>query len=350
MRGWSKNHGQEFVKVIYPEEQYIFTEPKGLDKEIPIGFQKKLHHMKDEEVVTVIPNGRFFGDGDRSAVITPNNKLIWEVCREKKRNNIKAHWVFRQKRLPGIEYYEGNIALLSTLFHENYYHWTYQALPRLDLLRKSGIEIDKYIVPQFKHPFHEQTLDALGISKERIIFNNKNLHLGAKRLIVTSTPPEIPKWVCDFLKMELMIKRNIQPSKAKEKIYISRSNAYYRRIINEKEVIDYLQSKGFKIMHLEKFSIDEQIKIFASAEVVVAPHGAGLTNLAFCNPGTKVIEIFAPYYMVFMFWMISNHCGLDYYYLLGELNPTLKEQYLRIGDRKRHDILVDISELAKIAK
>ena len=40
----------------------------------------------------------------------------------------------------------------------------------------------------------------------------------------------------------------------------------------------------------EKKFID-QVKIFNSAKLIVAMHGAGLTNLLFCKSNTKVIEI-----------------------------------------------------------
>ena len=35
----------------------------------------------------------------------------------------------------------------------------------------------------------------------------------------------------------------------------------------------------------------DQVKIFNSAKLIVAMHGAGLTNLLFCKNKTKVIEI-----------------------------------------------------------
>jgi capsular polysaccharide biosynthesis protein len=52
--------------------------------------------------------------------------------------------------------------------------------------------------------------------------------------------------------------------------------------------------------------------------VVVGAHGAGLANLLFCTPGTKVLELFAPRCVNLCYWVISNHAGLNYHYLLGE--------------------------------
>jgi capsular polysaccharide biosynthesis protein len=79
-----------------------------------------------------------------------------------------------------------------------------------------------------------------------------------------------------------------------------------------------LDTHGFKKILLEKLSLAERIRIFSSAEAVISPHGAGLANLVFCKPGTKVIEVFNPSYAFPCYWNISKNCGLDYYYLLGE--------------------------------
>ena len=43
---------------------------------------------------------------------------------------------------------------------------------------------------------------------------------------------------------------------------------------------------------LEDLEFRDQVALFRDAETVVAPHGGGLTNLVFCDPGTKVIELF----------------------------------------------------------
>ena len=68
---------------------------------------------------------------------------------------------------------------------------------------------------------------------------------------------------------------------------------------------------------MSKLSFSEQVRICAEALVVVGPHGAGLTNTVFCR-NAKILEIFSPLYVPTMYWMISNHVGNSYNYLLGE--------------------------------
>ena len=75
------------------------------------------------------------------------------------------------------------------------------------------------------------------------------------------------------------------------RVFISRRSALARRIANEDEVRRVLAPLGFAAYALEEMSFAEQVRLFAQAELIVAPHGAGLMNLAFAGrPG--VVELF----------------------------------------------------------
>jgi hypothetical protein len=50
---------------------------------------------------------------------------------------------------------------------------------------------------------------------------------------------------------------------------------------------------GFSMHTLEGMTPRAQMQLFQNADFIVAPHGAGLANLLFCAPGTKIIE-FSP--------------------------------------------------------
>ncbi len=73
-----------------------------------------------------------------------------------------------------------------------------------------------------------------------------------------------------------------------EKIYINRKN---RRLINELEVQEHMESNGFVILDLEELTLDQQVQLFSNADEIVGFHGAGLTNLIFCTDKTRIIEI-----------------------------------------------------------
>lgn len=84
----------------------------------------------------------------------------------------------------------------------------------------------------------------------------------------------------------------------------------------------------------------------AAAKVIISPHGAGLTNLVFCSPGTKLIEIFSPKYVNCLYWQISNFCDLQYYYLIGENYENNNSEQLLW----KPDIIVNIDKLLQTIK
>ena len=217
----------------------------------------------------------------------------------------------------------------------------------LQILKKAlpnGIEgIDKFIVNEGV-PAVVESLELLNISMDKLIFLDARTHIQAETLIAPSLPGDTcnsPAWVCNFLRdIFLRYKANISPI---PRLYISRSKAKYRRVDNEGEVIKCLSKNGFTTIRLEDYDFSSQIALLSNAEVVVAPHGAGLTNLVWCSSTAKVLEIFSPNYLNLSFWTIANHVGLEYFYLIGDGQrpPDLVDPYL-IED----DIHVSIEKLA----
>ena len=56
---------------------------------------------------------------------------------------------------------------------------------------------------------------------------------------------------------------------------------------------------------------------FSNADIVVAVHGAGLTNLLFARPGTAVIELFPENCVKSTYLWLSNRINLNHTALLG---------------------------------
>ena len=106
---------------------------------------------------------------------------------------------------------------------------------------------------------------------------------------------QIPQFLNQNKAIKLLNSLIINNKANKNKIYISRQNCNYRNLLNENDIISYLTKLNFEIIDLNNFSIPEQIDLFSNAEVIIAPTGSGLANIAFCQKGTKVIEICPKY-------------------------------------------------------
>ncbi|NET17110.1 MAG: DUF563 domain-containing protein [Okeania sp. SIO1H6] len=297
--------------------------------------------------VTVVPGGKGYINVGVATVITSENKLVPEV------STGNAELIISSSELPSIYNIEGTVAFLSIKWGKNnYFHWMFDIVTRIHLLRLSNLKIDKFVVNQCQKQFQIETIESLGISRTEIIESEIYPYIQAERLLVPSFSYSdgkylrIPKWGCDFLRNSFLqeeAKKTIFHQT--KRIYISRKKASRRRVVNEEEVISFLDKFGFESITLESMSVAKQAALLASVKVVVAPHGAGLTNLVFCSYGTKVIELFAPEYLVKYYWIVSNVCGLEYYYLLGEqLNEESSKKSLH------KNIFVDLSKLFNLMK
>ncbi|MEG4089580.1 tetratricopeptide repeat protein [Microcoleus sp. Pol12B4] len=302
---------------IHPASQINLSDSKTIDSSRRF-WEHQSHSRK--AFVAVLPNGRAWADVVTTAVITSDNKLVADIsmgC---------AELVITSDKLPPAEHVDGNVAFLSARWGgAAYFHWMFDVITRFDLLQRSGLieTIDKFVVNASDSSYQAETLEILGIPQDKILESRCHLHITADKLIVASISYNgsgaVSKWKCEYLKQTFLNEQQPLNTDYSERIYISRQQASYRRIVNDEEVIKYLEKLGFRSVKLETMSIAEQASCLAAAKVVVAPHGGGLTNLVFCSPKTKVIEIFSPLYVPHCYWMISNLCGLEHYYLIGDL-------------------------------
>ncbi|MEG3841898.1 FkbM family methyltransferase [Microcoleus sp. herbarium14] len=305
--------------------------------------------------VVTIPEGRYceYGYNTETAVITSDNQLLLDVstCPG---IPIDRHPIFSATNLPLVQHIEGTVAVLSVDTGLIYYHWMLDLLPRIGLLQQSGIDlgsIDKFLINGYSSPFQKETLEVLGIRANQIIETKNHAHIKANKLVVPSYPgfqcfPT--KSACDFLRSNFLPLALKSKSRQLKRIYISRNAGAQRRTINEDEVLNILNERGFTRIFAESISFAEQVALMANAEVVVLMHGSAVSNLVFCQPGTKVIEIFSPHHVVQIGELISHYQGLDYYYLIGSgiECPQLRQL---VYDRDGYeDTLVNIDSLKNL--
>ena len=75
------------------------------------------------------------------------------------------------------------------------------------------------------------------------------------------------------------------------KLLVKRGNNLFRSTANFELIEIILRKKGFTVINSGELSISEQVILFSRADVVIAETGAAMTNLMFCDEGTKVIEL-----------------------------------------------------------
>lgn len=242
------------------------------------------------------------------------------------------------------EHIDSKSVLLSIDSGSNYFHWMCHVLPRIKLVQEYGIdwsEINKIILPENRGDFVDQTLGILGIPVHKIIETDKNTTYTFDSLIIPCKPNRhihLAPWSIDFLR-DTFLKEH---QKQEKKIFISRRSDTGRCIENEDELWSILSQQGYERVYLEDYSVYEQAILFNSSKEIVSPHGAGLTNLVFCQPNTKLIELFNPSYFLALYWNMCNILDLDYYYIIGDGDNLGKEK------GKNQNIKINIEEFKRI--
>lgn len=127
-----------------------------------------------------------------------------------------------------------------------------------------------------------------------------------------------PKIIADTLKKQL-VEPFVKGLKTTEhiKLYLPRRGSY-RTLINNNEVEEFFKSQGYYFLEPHKVSLDEKIKIFRSADIIVGPYSSAFSNLLFCKPGTKVL-ILSNYNRAFESWLVMHkqHFHLDMLWVTG---------------------------------
>jgi capsular polysaccharide biosynthesis protein len=105
-----------------------------------------------------------------------------------------------------------------------------------------------------------------------------------------------------------------EPEK-RRRIYVSRSDAPDRRVANESDLLSVLQEYDFERVTLSGLTLVEQIRLFRSADIVVAPHGAGVTNVLFAPDDCILLELMGPTIHSWSFMTIASTLGQTYGYV-----------------------------------
>jgi Glycosyltransferase 61 len=115
---------------------------------------------------------------------------------------------------------------------------------------------------------------------------------------------------------------------AGEKIFVSRRSitqlyeGRYRALLNEEELVDALAARGFTIVEPELLPFEEQVAIFRGARTVVGLGGAGMFNVLFCAPGTRIVSIESSLAFVDGHASLFASLGHAYGFIFGQQDPT----------------------------
>jgi len=109
------------------------------------------------------------------------------------------------------------------------------------------------------------------------------------------------------------------------KIFLTRHKTRLRFIENGDEIEVICRNHGYAIVDADTLSPQQQVEVFSSVSHLVGIHGAGLTNMIFCPPGCRVLELFPPPdlgYLPYHYILLAKIRDFRYHALIGEASAV----------------------------
>lgn len=223
---------------------------------------------------------------------------------------------------PPVRLYGRTLCLATPEIARNYYHFMVDCLPKLSFLHALGIDPRAFdsVVINSQASFCRKILFDFGIEPESVRYLSDQSNFSAASLTIPFAYPTLngmDAWQIDGMRWVFeQCYPDLSPSTAR-RIYVVRGNTLNRRLVNEASLMSRLEAMGFQCVDCARLSLEQQMAVFRDAELVVASHGAALTNLAFCRPGTRVVEIVNPEAVHPFYWALSDIRQLDYHIFPG---------------------------------
>jgi capsular polysaccharide biosynthesis protein/predicted Zn-dependent protease len=228
------------------------------------------------------------------------------------RNDVSTGWKWRFDRSwRPTEIINELTYICHHRFNYQYFHWIMDVLPRVWLFRTMQRQQGgRWFVGPLDRQFHLAALALYDIAPEQCITFAPEDIVHFRRAMVpalqfveplNSRRPDFNTgiWHVGWLPEYLDDLRSRGCAKygsggpADLKIYVARSDATHRRLMNEGGLLDLLRDRGFIVVTPGELSFAEQVELFGRARVILGVHGAGLINLVWA-PATCAVGELAP--------------------------------------------------------
>jgi hypothetical protein len=228
---------------------------------------------------------------------------------------------------------------------KNYYHWLLNWMSRIFIFQQAGLldQFSNILVNEDLAPYQLATIAAVpGLSGKRLVGVSANEVVAVVDSWWASLISNPIHSIDHITWLRDLFGGDSSPIDASQ-IYISRRDApgSRRQIKNAQEVEDFLHSRGFLSVQLTDYSLRQQAAIFSQARSVVAPHGAGLTNCIFLQPGARVCELQAEDHYTQVFYSLGVLSRVKRYDIIPCRSHGNELPYLR-------DIEVDVVRLGAV--
>ncbi len=241
-------------------------------------------------------------------------------------------------------------AFLRQVADSNYGHWITEVLPKVAILAEHfDIKSLKFIVTEPRHfmmrpsgPMRKVFVNSLaefGIRPYQILPMARE-SVEVERLLYP-LPLAVHPWVKAPRTIQILegLRDKIaNGQRGPRRIYASRVGAIKRHLLNEAEILRILRAFDVTVVHPERLSFVDQVRLFADAELVIGNCGANLTDAVFSPRGVKIFAITSETMRDDFFWDLANLKSGKYFSLHGRAtcsNPDMNSDFLVNPDEFR---------------
>lgn len=219
-------------------------------------------------------------------------------------------------------------------YENNYFHFIAETFPRMLLAEEGGVPSDvPYLCTGELHPNIEMLFGLANTADRPVIRLEKgtlyrvgqmyypsdltsvvDAYQGGAVARQTGLDVERIRRAIDICRRRI----SIEPSSARRRIFAARDGAY-RNLLNQAEIEARMTNAGFEVVRADTLGLEEQIRIFGEAEIIVGPTGAQMTNLVWCRPGAKIIVLASdhPSHQLYLWQLLGRVSGADVRILQG---------------------------------
>ena len=186
-----------------------------------------------------------------------------------------------------VEYLYGTFIYGGCLFR-HFGHFIFESLSRLYAIRQCKNYPILFISPD---DGYREFFKLLGVNNEIRIINVPTYieNLVYSRQGSALVPPNIIDEQINALKYYYF---NLNEKKSNEKIWLSRSKLLFGTILNESAIEKILTKFGYKIIHPEILSLQEQVRLISTSKIVAGFDGSQFYSLLFAIEISSKFHIF----------------------------------------------------------
>lgn len=209
----------------------------------------------------------------------------YDISDTRGRGELAHTCVMDSPRVSGGAYIGGN---------DNIGHWFYNCLSKLAIVNKMDLK-EPLLVRRDMTGVREDMLTSLLEKGQDVKLVDHNMSMRDGWLL--STPAYRGGWtgasVHVWPEAYWWVRHKLQTEKeAPRRIYVSRANCKWRRVLNEEEVADFLRPLGFEVIDWSGLPWDDQRRIMSNCSHLVTPVAASSPISGILGPaGMKILEL-----------------------------------------------------------